>query len=145
VLPKKFENWSLTSLEQRLVKTGGRLVKHARYSWLLLGREPSHPAAVLEHGPADRCAGGGDLVAEGDDTSKNQADHGREAERCFEMAEKMQLPDFWFFGLSEISLRRRQETEFCRKSSTTIHFWRMKRWQAVMNSPETGSQNGNLR
>jgi hypothetical protein len=30
------ENWSLTSLHQRLVKTGGRLVKHARYYWLLL-------------------------------------------------------------------------------------------------------------
>jgi hypothetical protein len=27
---------SLTSLQQRLVKTGGRLVKHARYDWLLL-------------------------------------------------------------------------------------------------------------
>ena len=36
VLPKNIENWSLTSLQQRLVKTGGRLVKHARYYWLLL-------------------------------------------------------------------------------------------------------------
>jgi hypothetical protein len=36
VLPKKIENWWLTSLQQRLVKTGGRLVKHARYYWLLL-------------------------------------------------------------------------------------------------------------
>ncbi len=36
VLPNKIENWSLTSLQQRLVKTGGRLVKHARYYWLLL-------------------------------------------------------------------------------------------------------------
>jgi hypothetical protein len=36
VLPKRIENWSLTSLQQRLVKTGGRLVKHARYYWLLL-------------------------------------------------------------------------------------------------------------
>jgi len=36
VLPKKIENWSLTSLQQRLVKTGGRLVKHARYYWLIL-------------------------------------------------------------------------------------------------------------
>ena len=35
-LPKKIENWSPTSLQQRLVKTGGRLVKHARYYWLLL-------------------------------------------------------------------------------------------------------------
>ena len=30
-LPRGIENWSLTSLQQRLVKTGGRLVKHARY------------------------------------------------------------------------------------------------------------------
>jgi hypothetical protein len=29
VLPKKIDHWSLTSLQQRLVKTGGRLVKHA--------------------------------------------------------------------------------------------------------------------
>ena len=36
VLPKKIEKWSLTSLQQRLVKTGGRLIKHARYYWLLL-------------------------------------------------------------------------------------------------------------
>jgi len=31
VLPRRIESWSLTSLQQRLVKTGGRLVKHARY------------------------------------------------------------------------------------------------------------------
>ena len=30
------EAWSLTSLQQRIVKTGGRLVKHARYYWLML-------------------------------------------------------------------------------------------------------------
>jgi hypothetical protein len=36
LLPKKIEKWSLTSLQRRLVKTGGRLVKHARDYWLLL-------------------------------------------------------------------------------------------------------------
>jgi hypothetical protein len=36
VLLKGIETWSLTSLQQRLVKTGGRLIKHARYYWLLL-------------------------------------------------------------------------------------------------------------
>ena len=36
VLAKRIDNWSLTSLQQRLVKTGGRLVKHARSYWLLL-------------------------------------------------------------------------------------------------------------
>ena len=35
-LPQRIEKWSLTSLQRRLVKTGGRLVKHARYYWLLL-------------------------------------------------------------------------------------------------------------
>jgi hypothetical protein len=35
-LPKAVGTWSLTSLQQRLVKTGGRLIKHARYYWLLL-------------------------------------------------------------------------------------------------------------
>jgi hypothetical protein len=36
VLPKGIESWSLTSLQQRLVKTGGRLIKHPRFYWLLL-------------------------------------------------------------------------------------------------------------
>ena len=36
VLPPRIKRWSLTSLQQRLVKTGGRLVKHARHYWLLL-------------------------------------------------------------------------------------------------------------
>jgi hypothetical protein len=35
-LPSPVATWSLTSLQQRLVKTGGRLIKHARYYWLLL-------------------------------------------------------------------------------------------------------------
>jgi hypothetical protein len=35
-LPSPVANWSLTSLQQRLVKTGGRLIQHARYYWLLL-------------------------------------------------------------------------------------------------------------
>jgi hypothetical protein len=36
VLPRRIDHWSLTSLQQRLVKTGSRLVKHARYYWLRL-------------------------------------------------------------------------------------------------------------
>ena len=36
VLPGRISNWSLTSLQQRLVKTGGRLNKHPRYHWPLL-------------------------------------------------------------------------------------------------------------
>jgi hypothetical protein len=35
-LPQKIKRWSLTRLRQCLVKTGGRLLKHARYYWLLL-------------------------------------------------------------------------------------------------------------
>jgi Transposase DDE domain group 1 len=36
VLSKVIETWSLTSLQQRQVKTGGRLANHACYYWLLL-------------------------------------------------------------------------------------------------------------
>jgi len=35
-LPSRIDHCSLTSLQQRLMKAGGRLVKHARYYWLLL-------------------------------------------------------------------------------------------------------------
>jgi len=35
-LPKGINDWSLISLQQRLVKTGGRLAKHAQYDWLML-------------------------------------------------------------------------------------------------------------
>jgi hypothetical protein len=36
VLPKSIDSWSLTSLRQRLVKTGGRLIRYARYDWMLV-------------------------------------------------------------------------------------------------------------
>lgn len=36
VLPQRIGKWWSTSLPHRLVKTGGRLVKRARYYWLLL-------------------------------------------------------------------------------------------------------------
>jgi hypothetical protein len=36
VMPNRHGSWSLTSLQQRLVKAGGRLVNHARYYLLLL-------------------------------------------------------------------------------------------------------------
>ncbi len=33
-LPASIDSWSLTNLQQRLVKTGGHLIKHGRYWWL---------------------------------------------------------------------------------------------------------------
>jgi len=41
VSPDRTGKWSLTSLHQRLVKTGGWLVTHTRRYWLLLVEEPS--------------------------------------------------------------------------------------------------------
>jgi hypothetical protein len=42
VLPKRIDAWSLTSLQQRLIKTGGRLVRHACYYLLLLAERHLH-------------------------------------------------------------------------------------------------------
>ena len=36
VLPIAIQSWSLTSLQQRLFRTGGRLIRHARYFILQL-------------------------------------------------------------------------------------------------------------
>src|SRR5262245_62718748 len=36
VLPVTIQDWSLTSLQQRLLKTGARLIRHARYFTLQL-------------------------------------------------------------------------------------------------------------
>jgi hypothetical protein len=52
VLPDRIEDWWLTSLQQRMVKTCGRLIKHA----LLLdsaGREPFDTAALRKHRAED--------------------------------------------------------------------------------------------
>ena len=54
VLPKRIDHGSLTSLQQRLVKTGGRLIKHARYYWLLLAE--SHLTRLLFGGMLRRIA-----------------------------------------------------------------------------------------
>jgi hypothetical protein len=56
VLPKRIDGWSLTSLQQRPVKTGGRLIKYARYYWLLLAESHLTRAAVRSDGAADRGA-----------------------------------------------------------------------------------------
>jgi Transposase DDE domain group 1 len=56
-LPKRIGNRSLTSLQQRFVKTGGRLIKHARYYWLLLTfgfrfseEQPARPPLLIPVG-----------------------------------------------------------------------------------------------
>jgi hypothetical protein len=36
VLPAAIQDWSLTNLQQRRLKTGGRLIRHARYFTLQL-------------------------------------------------------------------------------------------------------------
>ena len=53
-LPQRIGNWSLTSLQQRLVKTGGRLIKHARYYLVVVSGEPPEAAAVCQHAGTDR-------------------------------------------------------------------------------------------
>jgi hypothetical protein len=53
-LPRGIENWSLTSLQQRLVKTGGRLVKTCALLLATAGGRTSEPAAVQSDAGSDR-------------------------------------------------------------------------------------------
>ena len=43
VLPRAIQSWTLTSLQQRLFKTGGRLIRHARYFILQLAESHLTP------------------------------------------------------------------------------------------------------
>ena len=63
VLPPRVKHWSLTSLQQRLVKIGGRLVKHARYYWLLLAEGHSDLSAVRRHAAEDLGAASAGRIA----------------------------------------------------------------------------------
>ncbi len=74
-LPRRIENWSLTSLRQRLVKTGGRLVKHARYYWLLLAEGTSEPAAVRGDAGPNRAAAATDGIVSWWDVSRAESVH----------------------------------------------------------------------
>jgi hypothetical protein len=53
VLPTRVAAWSLTSSQQRLVKTDGRLIRHAQLL-VAIGREPSDAAAARGHAAEGR-------------------------------------------------------------------------------------------
>jgi hypothetical protein len=54
VLPKRIDTWSLTSLQQRLVKTGRATDQPRPLLLAPAGREPPNAAAVWEHAGKDR-------------------------------------------------------------------------------------------
>jgi hypothetical protein len=53
-LPAPIGKWSLTSVQQRFVKTGGRLIQTCALLLVAIGREPSDAAAVRRHAGEDR-------------------------------------------------------------------------------------------
>jgi hypothetical protein len=58
ILPKRIDGWYLTSLQHRLVKTGGRLIQARPLLLAVAGGEPPDAAAVWSDGAADRGAAG---------------------------------------------------------------------------------------
>jgi len=93
VLPNKIDGWSLTSLQHRLVKTGGRLIKHARYYWLLLAE--GHLTRRLFGSMVRRMAAPPVPTGQGA-ASRKQA--GRRKEGDGEVYEKsLEIRHSWFF------------------------------------------------
>jgi len=87
--PTRIARWSVTSLQQRLVKTGGRFVKHACYYWLL--PVESHLTRRL----SGRCCGGSGRCScrpvdgrplAGGHPAKQRSKSGRVSRECTEMA-----------------------------------------------------------
>ena len=50
VLPRKISAWPLTSMQQRMLKTGGRLIK---LLLVIAGRRTSTPASIRGHAATD--------------------------------------------------------------------------------------------
>ncbi len=81
VLPKRIDKWSLTSLQQRVLKTGGRLVKHAPILLAAVGGEPPDAPPLRFDGKADRVA----ALARGigqPPTEPTSVTRGQGTERC---------------------------------------------------------------
>ncbi len=51
VLPRRVKHWSLTTLREKLIKTGARIVRHARYVTFQMA-EVAVPKALFEQIPA---------------------------------------------------------------------------------------------
>ena len=92
VLPPRVTRWSLTRLQQRLVKTGGRLVKHARYYWLLPGGRASDRTAVRRHVAEDLGAAGAGRLTRGTGNAVRLAKKCPSVERCLRNAGKTGPP-----------------------------------------------------
>lgn len=69
-LPTGIENWSLTSLQQRVVKTGGRLMKARALPLAIAGGRTSEPAAA-RGGAGNFDSAGADLRALGSGSYEN--------------------------------------------------------------------------
>ena len=51
VLPRRVKHWSLTTLREKLIKTGARIVRHSRYVTFQMA-EVAVPKALFEQIPA---------------------------------------------------------------------------------------------
>ena len=102
VLPRRIENWSLTSLQQRLVKTGGRLVKARAVLLASAGGERPHVAAVRGDGAPDCRPTGGEGIGSRF-VRKTDREGRRDGRVRMEVIEKMRLADFEVSGADRIS------------------------------------------
>jgi hypothetical protein len=111
-LPRRIENWSPTSLQQRLAKTGGRLVKHARYSWLMLAE--SHLTRRLFGSAVRRIDA---LTLGGVDTAKPGGPGIGAGEVFVEVTEKTRLFGFGAFQRGELGVWPGRKMRLCDKLS----------------------------
>jgi Transposase DDE domain group 1 len=103
-LPAPIEKWSLTSLQQRLVKTRGKVDKARPVLLVAARREPSDAAAVWRHARENRGAAGTGGIGR---IVRYQQSHGEQARRAAVRQESVlraaQLPCRWSEGLERPS------------------------------------------
>lgn len=92
VLPQRIDNWSLTSVQQRLVKTGGRLIPRA-VLLAVAGGESSDPTAVRGDVAADLGPVGPDRLTGGEFSEEEGGRRkGTSMERCLRNTQEPGAP-----------------------------------------------------
>jgi len=125
VLPLGVGNWSLTSLQQRLVKTGGWLIKRVLYCWLLLAEGQFDAAALRGHGAADGGVARADRIGRRG-TEANQVKGGGGPERC--ISNRLEIRHFRVFPYSkepELALPGQPESLGWKNLDQQLQLWRL--------------------
>jgi hypothetical protein len=129
----------MRSLQQRLVRTGGRLIKHASYYWLLPAESHLTRRLVRDNGAQDGHLTGGDGFKEAVVANSEKKEAG-DGEVSVELTEKMGLAGAGVLRQRESRVQRsRGRIPAAKTAACRIKGWRLGVHSTVPRNPKRKS------